>query len=360
MPAEKVNLHTDVEGGGEDPVDLGAFPIDSINIHTQPRSVFEVCRRIDNGMCVLNPDFQRDFVWDELRQSKLIESALLRIPLPVFYLAEAKNGKVIVVDGLQRLTTFHRFLTGQFKLKGLTSWAEANGKTFSDLPATLKTRIEDTPLILYVIDSKVPEEARYEIFARVNSGVPLTRQQMRNCIYTGPATKWLKDMAEYSIFRIATMDGLSSETMRDRECINRYAAFKILGWQNYNGKMDEFLGKALTEMNRGFDFDYLTKGFLLSMQFSHELFGEQAFRKSMDGISRRSIINVALFDIMSVGFSGLVDQNVLKESEPLTRMIRRLLLDHEFNVSISRSTNSASAVRIRFSKFQEALASFRK
>src|SRR5437016_4168236 len=107
------------EGLDTDEFELGVFPIDSLMIRTEVRSVFEIARRIDSGQYIMDPDFQRDFVWDLDRQSKLIESAILRIPLPVFYLAETRDGKNVVVDGLQRLTTFHRFLTNQFALTGL-------------------------------------------------------------------------------------------------------------------------------------------------------------------------------------------------------------------------------------------------
>ena len=79
--------------------DLGEFPIDTLLIRNERRTVFEVVRRIGQGGYIMNPDFQRDFVWDREKQSKLIESVLMRIPLPVFYLAENQEGKVIVVDG---------------------------------------------------------------------------------------------------------------------------------------------------------------------------------------------------------------------------------------------------------------------
>ena len=109
----------------------------------------------------------------------------MRIPLPVFYVAEAKDGTIIVVDGLQRLTAFARYLDDEFPLTGLDGDAELRernslvGKRFSDLPLALSERIEDTQLTLYVLDSKAPERARLDIFERVNSGVPLSRQQMR-------------------------------------------------------------------------------------------------------------------------------------------------------------------------------------
>lgn len=95
----------------------GDFPLDKLLIKQETRTIFEVLRRIGNERYVMEPDFQRDFVWPEDKQSKLIESVIMRIPLPVFYLAEDKEGRMIVVDGLQRLSTFHRFKNDELRLR---------------------------------------------------------------------------------------------------------------------------------------------------------------------------------------------------------------------------------------------------
>src|SRR5512135_3043495 len=105
-------------------------------------------------------------------QSKLIESCLMRIPLPVFYVAEARDGKIIVVDGLQRLRTLQRYLNNEFALTGFAvdketaKWNLLEKKRFRDLPINLQERIEDTPLIFYIVDAKAPERARLDIFDR--------------------------------------------------------------------------------------------------------------------------------------------------------------------------------------------------
>jgi len=128
----------EIEGIESTPLDdLGEYPIDSVLIRQEQRSVFEIKRRMDpelkSGRFILDPDFQRDFVWNIEKQSKLIESALMRIPLPVFYLAERQDGDVVVVDGLQRLSTFYSYLTDGFKLKGLNYATQLNGQRFSEL-----------------------------------------------------------------------------------------------------------------------------------------------------------------------------------------------------------------------------------
>ena len=91
----------------------GEYPLDSVFVRTDQRTVSEVVKRINSDRYDLNPEFQRDFVWQVDKQSRLIESCIMRIPLPVLYVAEAPDGRIIVVDGLQRLTTFKRFLGNQ-------------------------------------------------------------------------------------------------------------------------------------------------------------------------------------------------------------------------------------------------------
>ena len=85
----------------------GNYPLDDLLIRDDRRTVYDVLRRIRRGTYVMNPDFQRDFIWPEDKQSKLIESVIMRIPLPVFYMAEDREGRMVVVDGLQRLSTFN-------------------------------------------------------------------------------------------------------------------------------------------------------------------------------------------------------------------------------------------------------------
>ncbi len=118
----------------------GDYPLDEVLIRNENRTIYDVVRRIKKGQYVMDPDFQRDFIWPEDKQSKLIESVVMRIPLPVFYLAEDDAGKMMVVDGLQRLSTFLRFVRGELKLR-LADRAELHGKTFDDLVPKLQTRM---------------------------------------------------------------------------------------------------------------------------------------------------------------------------------------------------------------------------
>ena len=242
----------------------------------------------------------------------------MRIPLPVFYVAEAKDGRIGVVDGLQRLTTLQRYLDNAFPLTGLIDDRKLpkgnhplEGRRLKDLPINLRERSKIRLLSFISWNSKAPERARLDIFDRVNSGVALSRQQMRNSLYNGPATRWLRNTAEGKAFLTATGGSLNPLVMRDREAINRFCAFRILSVNSYRGgDMDGFLGETLERMNNWKEKNLaeLRDSFDRSMNTNRILFPNHAFRKSLaesDANARRSILNIALFDVCSVLFSEL-------------------------------------------------------
>ena len=348
---------------GEEPEGLdpsggswGDYPIDHILIRNENRTIHDVIRRIDKGAYVMNPDFQRDFVWPEDKQSKLIESVIMRIPLPVFYMAEDDEGRMVVVDGLQRLSTFKRFMADDLKLK-LSDREELDGKKFSDLKPKLQNRVEDCNLIFYIIDSRVPERARLDIFERVNGGVPLTRQQMRNCLFMGPATQFLKEEALTEIFLKATGRSLNQKTMRDREFVNRFCAFQILDIDEYRGDMDDFLAGCLRRMNRmeGSELSRLSAAFHRSLSNNFKLFEEHAFRRHRLGKERRSVLNASLWDVMSTGLSRYAEDRILARSAPLRDAIYALFEDEKFDDAITRGPNDAGKVKARFRMTRETL-----
>jgi hypothetical protein len=345
------DINTDeIEGiGNDEDSSWGDYPIDTVLIRNENRTVFDVLRRIEKGTFIMDPDFQRDFIWLDDKQSKLIESVMMRIPLPVFYLAEDEDGRLIVVDGLQRLSTFKRFVDNKLQLK-LPDQKELNKKRFNDLSAKLQNRIEDCNLILYVIDAKVPERARLDIFERVNAGVPLTRQQMRNSLYMGKATRFLKDEATSELFKITTGESLKSSSMRDREFVNRFCAFQLLPLDEYRGDMDDFLAQSLKEMNHLDDktLHELSNQLRVSLINNHKVFGEHAFRKSANNSFSRTVLNASLWDIFSTGLSRYPEQKVEAHAGKLKQSFSMLMNDYQFMKSITSGTNSRNSVRTRF------------
>lgn len=338
--------------------DMDDYPVDRVQVRQEPATVADVMRRIDRGFYIMDPEFQRAFVWDVDRQSRLIESVLMRIPLPLFYLAEQTDTKRVVVDGLQRLTTLHRYVKNEFALR--LGEKELNGKYFRDLIPKFANRIEDAYITLIILDAKMPEHIRLDIFERVNSGVPINRQQMRNCLYTGPATRWLKQQATGQPFLRAGGGGLNDKVMRDREMINRFCAFYLLGIDGYRGEIDEYLAAVLKKMNQMPEstLDDLARKFQLSMNNNRAIFDSHSFRKhnSLDPKVRRKPFNVALFDVFSVSLADIEKEKVQKSAARIEAGFQNLMADDDFVEAISRSTNSTRQVKTRFSKVQAMLS----
>lgn len=343
----------------------GDYPLDAVFVRTETRTVQEVVRRIEAGRYQLDPDFQREFVWPVDKQSRLIESCVMRIPLPVFYVAEAMDGRIAVVDGLQRLTTFSRFLSGEFKLSLKANEDQPahplDGRRYPDLPLALQERIQDTQLTLYILDAKAPERAKLDIFERVNSGVSLTRQQMRNCLFNGPATQWLKKASNNPQFLNASGRSLDSKSMRDREAINRFCGFYLIGEGQYaGGDMDAFLAHTLEKMEKGsVDLDQLYLSFEHSMKANRYLFKEHSFRKSLarrQEHAARTVLNIALFDVCSVLFADIDEDIVTDNADALRETFANLIEDENFSHAITYSTNSTRQVKKRFEMARAAIA----
>ena len=332
----------------------GDYPLDTLLIRTEGRTVQDILRRIHRGQYLMDPEFQRDFIWEEDKQSKLIESVLMRIPLPVFYLAENSNGTMVVVDGLQRLTTFDRFLKGDLRLK-LRDRPELDGKVFSQLSPKLQNRIEDCYLTLYLIDPQVPDRARLDIFERVNGGVPLTRQQMRNTLYMGDATRFLRDESKTDLFLEATGRSLNWRTMRDREFVNRFCGFQLLTVDEYRGDMDDFLGDTLKLMNslECGSLEELSSQFHNGLSNNLEVFGTHAFRKHFEGQTRRSVINASIWDVMVTGLSKIESWVVDSEADRLRDYFHELMFDQDFMSAITSGTSDTRRVAYRFEAASE-------
>lgn len=325
------------------------YPLDELAIRDERRTAEDVVRRIEKGRFVLDPDFQREFVWDDQKQSRLIESILMRIPLPVFYVAEDAQGRLIVVDGRQRLTTLKRFLSGELKLY-LEDRQELHGKTFDALDVRLQNRVEDCQLLFYIIDHAVPERARLDIFERVNGGEVLTRQQMRNAIYNGPATVFLREEAATELFKSATGGSLDAKKMQDREFVNRFCSFSLLSLDDYRGDMDSWLARGLTQLGKLTDAERSTlrERFRRALQNNLTVFGRHSFRKHRTQDQSRSIINASLFDVMAGTLAGIDETRVADRVEELRQAFYDRMEDQQFIKAITNGPNGSKQVRTRF------------
>ncbi len=322
--------------------------------HTQ---VISLLRKREQNKIVI-PEFQRNQVWKPQQKSRFIESLILNIPIPPLYISQDLEGKMIIVDGLQRTSAIFEFLSNDYKLVGLEALPHLNGKVYDELDGDLKARIEDRELLLYILKPSVPMSIVYDIFNRINSnGTPLTRQEIRNCIYIGKSTRLLAKLANYEVFKNAVDNGISSRRMKDREAILRFFAFSDdLGTNEYKGDLDTFLGGAMKKINRMKDEEIndLEKRFVRVMNLTLDFFGDRNFRLPTE--NSRGLVNVALFDAITVFFDKKSNSELTENKDYITSQYHNILLnDADFRNSVRTSTNNEKSVKTRFSKTFEIL-----
>ncbi|MDR0567004.1 MAG: DUF262 domain-containing protein [Prevotellaceae bacterium] len=293
---------------------------DQIKVRSDKISITLISQMIDNGDIDLNPDFQRHLVWDQIQKSRLIESILLRIPLPMFYFAEDKEGKLSVVDGLQRISAIKEFMDNKFPLKNLQYLEEScRGKHYETkgdkqgIDTKYFRWFNLTTLSANIIDPSSPFKVKYDIFRRINTGgKPLNNQEIRNCLTGEGLRSVLKKMASLKEFKTATDNSIKPKRMDDQEVALRFLMFYEMkatkgNIASYSGYMDSSLD-AFTEAHiksKQIDFEQSVKRFAEAMKNAEYLFGKKyAFRKVTPKNTRpdayKQLINKSLFVCASI------------------------------------------------------------
>lgn len=358
---DSTGASTGVEFQADDEI-AEPFDPERIDVVTRTPTVDLILSRIENRMIDLAPDYQRTAgIWNQRNQSRLIESLLLRIPLPTFYAAEGEDDVWSIVDGIQRLTTIARFIDPEsvgmerLTLTGLEYLSAYDGFAFGELPSRLQLRMRETELVVHLIRRGTPEAVKFNIFARINTGgLPLSRQELRHALIPGPSRILLRDLAESEAFRLATGGTVRSERMDDREMVLRFIAFLLSDpAKYYHRDLDMFLREATAMANKLSSDEQLRirNTFERAMYMSFEIFGEHAFRKRFHGVSRRLPINKALYEAVAVNLARRSDHEVsglIKRKARVNSRLMDLMDDPEFFDSISVTTGDPRRVRLRF------------
>ncbi len=349
-------LENDFDTQDEDLYDGKLLPFslpEEVDIREDHFTVFELNRKMKDDKIVLNPEFQRNLVWKPEQKCRFIESILMGIPLPPFYVYHDLSGKYIMVDGLQRSSTIASFLNDEFMLEELKILVDLNGYKFSKLKS-LQTRLEDKKLLIYVIKPSVPGEVLYDIFNRINTGgTQLTRQEIRNCIFIGKSTALLKKVSEKASFIKAIDGGISPTRMKDREAVLRCLAFILLSYDNdYKNDMDDFLGRAMRILNQLTDSEILNieENFDKVMTQTYKVFGRSAFRIPTE--NSRGRINIALFEVVAYFFHKNNIKSESGKTERIKENLRQLLQDDKFVDAIRFSTGDKKRVIRRFTMIE--------
>jgi len=278
------------------------------------------------GKLILQPEFQRRFVWDTTKSSRLIESALLDIPLPIVYLSEDKENKEYVIDGQQRLTSFFSFIDGKFpdgrdfKLTGLKVFDNLNKKAFKEIEENFQDKIRYCKIRTITFKKESDSQLRFEIFERLNTGaVALNEQELRNCIYRGRYNLVLKELSQDNDFMHLLGLKCEEKRMRDVELVLRFASFYHATYLKYNPPIKKFLNedmdkyKNLTEK----DEEELRKAFKNTVTIIRSLLDTHAFKrfyrgtdKNRNGRWEEKKFNASLFDILMYSFAR-ADKNTV-------------------------------------------------
>lgn len=308
------------------------------------------------------PNFQRNYVWSQVKASRLIESLIMQCPVPVIYLSRTPDGGMEVVDGNQRLTSIRRFVDENFELKGLTAFPELANSHYSELDARFQRHIQSRTIRCVIIEPESHPQIKFDVFERLNSGsTPLNAQELRHGIYSGPFMEMLRSSSSDRVFVRAT--GVKNDPrMRRDELALRFFALSD-GWKGYEKPLGNFLN-LYCEKNRNSSEARLVarkKKLLAVMEGLESVLGGNPFRFSADG-DKIAKFNTAYFDAISVGFaasnlSKIAKPELAKLSLRVKKKIGTVISETRFQESVLRATSDEAAVKYRVSSILAALNS---
>lgn len=349
---------------GNEPITI-PFDPNLIRIRRDPFTLGELIDKIEYDEVNFETSFQRKSdLWDSTKQSRLIESVLLRLPLPAFYFDEIiENENDInkrrsvwqVIDGLQRCSAFNNFIVKQsLALENLEFLTRFNGAKYDDLPRELQRRINQSPITVYIVEKGTPDEVKFNIFKRINTGgLVLNAQEIRHAMNQGIAADYVASLAEMDSFKRATCNIIKTERMEDRDFVTRYVAFYLQDYAEYQPDLDSFLTKGMAKIKSVTqeEREEMKENFDKAMHTSMSIFGDDAFRKRQNPTDRRKPINKALFEVLSVYIAKLSEaqsQLLISKKELFKSKFMLLNNDPKFLYAISSGTGQKESVNRRY------------
>jgi uncharacterized protein with ParB-like and HNH nuclease domain len=313
--------------------------------------------QIEDQTLILQDEFQRRQVWDDVRASRLIESLMINVPIPVCYFAELETGAYSVVDGQQRLTSIYRYVTNQFALRALRVRKEHIGKRFHQLDLPTQRSITSRTIRCIVILRESHPTIRFDVFDRLNSGsVRLNAQELRNCLFRGELNKLVRQLAAYPAFQKARNVSDIDKRMQDDELVLRFFAF--------NYKLDQYKGDFAAFLN-----DYFADGKRMRAEdleaherlFRHVIddvvfvFADEAFKRYDENGRAEKLINRSIYDIIMLSFARGESEKLRANRDSIVTALKRLCLDPSFLDAVQSGTLGTKRLQTRLDKWQQAL-----
>ncbi|HJH32279.1 MAG TPA: DUF262 domain-containing protein [Methanosarcinaceae archaeon] len=341
------------------------FNPSQIDIQAAQSTLDTLIKRLSHEEIDLQPDFQREQnLWNPTFKSRLIESLLIRFPLPAFYFDASNDDKWQVVDGLQRLYTIKSFVVDKkMKLNKLEFLKQFNNKTFDDLPRNMQRRIYEAQVTMYLIKPGTPSNVKFSLFNRINTGgLRLKPQEIRHAISqgvnNGQASKFLKEITETDVFQ--KVGRVSGKRMLDKELVLRFMALKLTTYNDYKAPMISFLNNAMEQLGKAEpeELNSLRTDMLKALDLSYDIFGDDAFRKSLVEDNKSKVLNRALFEAVTVLFSEFSENDslfLLKNKTDFVESFKQLFDDGDFYSSITVSTTDSANVVYRFTQISTVI-----
>ena len=344
-----------------------------ITFDNPSRAIKDLYSDYKAGELDVRPYFQRGYVWDKSKASRLIESILLGVPIPVIYTAEEDDGTQSVIDGQQRLISIFSFKDGYFQdkhekfaLSGLKVLTGLNRKSFKELDKITQRKVDSylIPFIRIKKDSDI--NVRFEVFERLNTGaVKLNDQELRNCIYRGKYNDLLIELAENKEYQTLLKSPAMSIRMIDRELLLRFFAFYNNSYLKYKAPMRQFLNQEMHN-NQNLNEEKakeLREVFKKSVDLTRSVFGDNAFRRFVvgeesdsNGKWENTKINKGLFDIVMWGFTMYQKNEIIPHLDSIREELLHLMTAvKKFEDSLKSSTDKPENVQYRFEKWLESL-----
>ncbi len=345
------------------PIMDNPFDPSLINIDLKSPTIFNLIDRLSQTPPEIDiyTEFQRrDDLWDEVKQSRLIESILIKFPLPAFYFDGTDDNKWLVVDGLQRLSALRNFIIkGTLKLTGLEFLKNLEGKFYNELTRPLKRTIDTTQVTAHIINPGTPTEVKFNIFKRINTGgLVLTSQEIRHALNQGMPAVFVGELASLQEFKDATENKINASRLLDREFVTRFTAFYLNSPSHYSGELDSFLNSAMSQIGSlsRVEIKTIKQDFKQAMSVALKIFGTWAFRKADQYPHKRKPISKVLFEVWSVCLAKLTQSDrekmVQKKEKVMENFVSLCKNNSAFFSSITSGTGKKSNIEFRFKAIQ--------
>ncbi len=336
------------------------FPPEERKVVTQSYdlSVQTLAEKWSDGSLLL-PDIQREYVWDNPRASKLVESLLLNIPIPVLYFAETEDAKWEIFDGHQRVLSVVRFLDNEFRLSRLAVLGELNGRRFHQLPPREQRFLQTRIMRAVVISADSAPSMKFEIFERLNTGaIVLNAQELRNSLYRGPFNDLLHELVEDEAYRHCIGTKSPRRRMADEEFLLRFFALHS-DLKKYRPPLKKFLNEYMASQQNESQktLERHRQLFRRTIDRVEATFGSSAFKlTSRSGKTVERTPNRALFDAQMLAFSWTSAKTDFASSrKEILAEFYKLYKSDDFLDTISLATGDRSRILSRVRRSADAL-----